>query len=185
MKTLWLFIGLIGASVGCSSYKVTTNRTDKTTDWASYRTFTFIDTNRIDPTPRDTYQASIEQVKRAVATELTNRGYQQIASNQIGTSADLLINIGGIVREKTQTRETTIYEAPRYIGQRRYHWQSQEVPVGTYQEGAVNIHIVDAQRNNLLWDAVVSSVLRKGNVTPDQIQEGVHQLFAKFPGSRS
>lgn len=185
MKALWLFVGVIWLSIGCSSYKVTTNRVDKTANWPSYRTFTFIDTNRIDPAPRDTYHAIIEQVKQAVAAELKNRGYEQIASSQIGASADLLVNIGGIIREKTQTRETTIYEAPRYTGQRRYHWQSQEVPVGTYQEGAVNIHIVDSQQNSLLWDAVVSSVLRKGNVTPDQIQEGVHQLFAKFPGSRS
>lgn len=178
-------LGIIGVTTGCTSYRIVRDQADKTADWASYRTFTFIDTNRIDPTPRDTYQVAIEQVKRAVATELTNRGYQQIASNQLGASADLLVNIGGIINEKTQTRQTTIYEAPRYIGQRRYHWQSQEVPVTTYKEGTLNIHLVDAQRNNLLWDAAVSSVLRKGNVTPEQIQEGIGKLFTKFPGNRS
>ncbi|GAB4023121.1 hypothetical protein GCM10028773_38970 [Spirosoma koreense] len=172
-------------SVGCSSYRIVRNETDKSADWASYRTFTFIDTNRINPDPGSTYQAAIEQVKKAVATELANRGYQQIASNQLGTSADLLVNIGGVVNEKTQTRQTTIYEAPRYIGQWRYHWQSQEVPVGTYREGTINIHLVDARKNNLLWDGAVSSVLSKGKVTPEQIQAGVNRLFTKFPGNRS
>ncbi|WP_420150967.1 DUF4136 domain-containing protein [Spirosoma sp.] len=185
MKTLILFLVVIGVSAGCSSYRIVRNESDKTANWTSYRTFTFIDTNRIDPTPRDTYQAAIEQVKQAVAAELKKRGYEQVASSQIGASADLLVNIGGIVNEKTQTRPTTIYEAPRYIGQRRYHWQSQEVPVGTYKEGTLNVHIVDAQRNNLLWDGAVSSVLSKGNITPEQIQKGVSQLFTKFPGSRS
>ena len=165
MKLLLLVLVIIGVSVGCSPYRIVRDQADKTASWSAYRTFTFIDTNRIDPTPRDTYQAAIEQVKQAVAAELTNRGYQQIASNQIGTSADLLVNIGSILKEKTQTRPTTIYEAPRYIGQRRYHWQSQDVPVGTYKEGTINVHIVDAQRNSLLWDGAVSSVLGKGNVT--------------------
>ena len=176
---------LILTSIGCSSYRIVRDQADNTANWASYRTFTFIDTNRIDPTPRDTYQAAIEQVKRAVAHELSNRGYQQISSNQIGTQADLLVNIGGVIKEKTQTRPTTIYEAPRYTGQWRYHWQSQEVPVNTYKEGTLSIHLVDAQRNNLLWDAAVSSVLKKGNVTPDQISAGIGQLFTKFPGKRS
>lgn len=185
MKTILLVSAVMWVSLGCSPYRVISNRTDKTADWTSYRTFTFIDTNRIDPVPSDSYRSSIELVKRAVASELTNRGYQQIASNQLGASADLLVNIGGIVNEKTQTRQTTIYEAPRYIGQRRYSWQSQEVPVGTYKEGTINVHLVDFRRNTLLWDAAVSSVLRKGNVTPDQIQEGVSKLFAKFPGNRS
>lgn len=185
MKTLAIFLITVCISASCSSYRIVRNQTDKEANWSSYRTFTFIDTNRIDPSPSDMYRTAIEQVKRAVATELINRGYQQIASDQIGSSADLLVNIGGIVNEKTQTRQTTIYEAPRYIGQRRYHWQSQEVPVGTYKEGTVNVHIVDARRNNLLWDAAVSSVLRKGNVTPEQISEGVNRLFTKFPGNRT
>lgn len=185
MKTLLLFSVVMWVSIGCSSYRIVRNQADKAADWGAYRTFTFIDTNRIDSTPSDMYRTAIEQVKQAVATELTNRGYQQIASNQIGASADLLVNIGGIVNEKTQTRQTTIYEAPRYIGQRRYQWQSQEVPVGTYKEGTINVHLVDSRRNNLLWDAAVSSVLRRGNVTPEQIQEGVSKLFAKFPGNRS
>lgn len=176
---------LVLTNVGCSSYRVVRDQADNTANWASYRTFTFIDTNRIDPTPRDTYQAAIEQVKRAVAHELSNRGYRQIPSDQIGGQADLLVNIGGVINEKTQTRPTTIYEAPRYTGQRRYHWQSQDVPVNTYKEGTLSIHLVDAQRNNLLWDAAVSSVLRKGNVTSEQINAGISQLFTKFPGNRS
>jgi hypothetical protein len=88
------------------------------------------------------------------------------------------------VKEKTQTRQTTINEAPLYIGQRRYQWRSQEVPVGTYQEGTVNLHIVDAQRNALIWDVAISSVLNRQQVTPVQIGEAISKVFAKFPGNR-
>ena len=169
----------------CSPYRIVRNQSDNSAVWSGYRTFAFIDTTRVEPEPGNSYRFAIEQVKRAVAAELSSRGYQQTVNPEVGAPADLLVNIGGVVNDKTQTRQTTIYEAPRYIGQWRYHWQSQEVPVSTYREGTLNVHIVDAQRNNLLWDAAVSSVLRKGNVTPDQIQEGVSRLFTKFPGNRS
>lgn len=175
-----LFITLFGlAIVGCSPYRIVRNQADNTAAWPTYRTFAFVDTNRIADAPRDAYQAAVEEVKQAVAAELKTRGYQPTQDNP-----DLLVNIGAVVKEKTQTRQTTIYEAPLYIGQRRYSWRSQEVPVGTYQEGTVNLHVVDAQRNALIWDAAVSSVLNRRQVTPQQIGEAVAKVFAKFPGKR-
>lgn len=172
LLTTWL--------AGCSPYRIVRNQTDNSATWSAYKTFAFVDTNRIESTPRDAYQAAVEQVKRAVATEMKNRGYQQTKDNP-----DLLVNLGAVVKEKTQTRQTTIYEAPLYIGQRRYAWRSQEVPVGTYNEGTVSVHVVDAQRNALLWDVAVSSVLNRRNVTPVQIGEAVSKVFEKFPGNRT
>ncbi|CAN5215248.1 DUF4136 domain-containing protein [soil metagenome] len=185
MKTQFTLIFLfITGIMGCSSYRIARNQGDKSTNWTTYRTFAFIDTTRIDPTPSAAYQAAIAQVERAVGTELTKRGYQQLASNQPASQSDLLVNIGVVVNEKTQTRQTTIYEAPRYIGQRRYHWQSQDVPVSTYKEGTISLHIVDAKQNALIWDAAVASVLGKKGATPEQINEAVNKVFTKFPGNR-
>ncbi|QHW00841.1 DUF4136 domain-containing protein [Spirosoma endbachense] len=178
MKTLTGLL-IIAILTGCSSYRITRNQADKAATWSAYRTFAFVDTNRIDPSPREAYQATVEQIKRTVATELANRGYQQTKDNP-----DLLVNIGAVVKDKTQTRQTTINEAPLYIGQRRYQWRSQEVPVGTYQEGTVNLHIVDAQRNALIWDVAISSVLNRQQVTPVQIGEAISKVFSKFPGNR-
>ena len=188
MKTvvglLFLFLGV---ATGCSSYRIVKNERDSSANWSTYRTFAFIDTSRIDPSPGTgpSYQATMEQVKRAVIAEMTNRGYQQVNTNRATGQPDLLVNIGTVVNEKTQTRPTTIYEAPRYIGQRRYHWQSQEVPVGTYREGTLSLHIVDARQENLLWDAAVSSILSKKGVTPEQINKAVGKVFSKFPGKAS
>ncbi|WP_461053792.1 DUF4136 domain-containing protein [Spirosoma arcticum] len=179
MKKL-LMIVLLGSVVACSPYRVVRNQSDKAATWSAYRTFAFVDTNRIDPTPRDAYQVAVEEVKQAVAAELGKRGYQQTKDNP-----DLLVNLGTVIKEKTQTRQTTINEAPLYIGQRRYSWRSQEVPIGTYNEGTVSLHVVDAQRNALVWDVAVSSVLNRRSVTPVQIGEAVARVFEKFPGKRS
>lgn len=111
---------------------------------------------------------------------MKNRGYYPTRNNP-----DLLVNIGAVVKEKTQTRQTTIREAPLYTGQRRYHWQSQEVPVNTYQEGTINLHVVDAQRNALLWDVAVSSVLNQRQVTPAEVGRAVAKAFEKFPAKPS
>jgi len=87
------------------------------------------------------------------------------------------------MKEKTQTRTTNIREAPLYIGQRRYHWQSQEVPVGTYDEGTINLHIIDAKRNDLIWDVAVSSVLKNG-FSQQTVNDAVAKAFGKFPGKQ-
>jgi hypothetical protein len=178
MKKIIIALGLtMSALWGCSSYRITRNQLDQSAAWKSYQTFAFVDTNRIDATPYTAYQAAVANVKRVVAAELTQRGYQQTNNNP-----DLLVNIGAVVNEKTQTRSTTIYEAPGYTGQRRYRWQSQEVPVSTYDEGTVRIHVVDTQREAAIWDVTVSSVLSRKNATPVQFGEAIAKVFAKFPG---
>lgn len=185
MKTGIGFLILVLGIAGCSGYRIIKNERDSSANWSAYQTFAFVDTNRINPSPGTSYQATMEQVKRAVTAEMINRGYRQLDTDRTAGGPDLLVNIGTVVNEKTQTRPTTIYEAPRYIGQRRYHWQSQEVPVGTYREGTLSLHIVDARRENLLWDAAVSSILSKKGVNAEQIQEAVSKVFSKFPGKVS
>ena len=171
----FLFLGLVMAC--SSSYRIIRNESDNTATWPDYRTYAFLDTARIDNTPRNTYRAAMEQVKQAVGAELRNRGYQPTKDNP-----DLLVNLGGVIQERTQTRQTTIQEAPLYTGQRRYRWQSQEVPVATYEEGTVNLHVVDAQKNALIWNVAISSVLNQRSLSPEQIGKAVAKLFEKFPG---
>ncbi len=176
-----LFVG-IGAAA-CSPYRVLQNEADPAVNWSAYRTYSFVDTARIDPTPGITYQAAMDELKRAVTTELTSRGYQQTPSYGTADQPDLLVNIGAVMKEKTQTRTTNIREAPLYIGQRRYHWQSQEVPVGTYDEGTINLHIIDAKRNDLIWDVAVASVLKNG-FSQQTVNDAVAKAFGKFPGKK-
>lgn len=181
MNRLLVFIGLLAMAVAsCTPYRIVRNKADHSATWTEYRTFAFIDTSRVNAIPGSQYMAAMNQIKKAVASELQSRGYQQTNDNP-----DLLINLGTVVQEKTQTRQTTIQEAPLYIGQRRYSWRSQEVPVGTYQEGTLNIHIVDAHRNALIWDAAISGVLPKKGVNQENVSEAVGQLFRKLPEANS
>jgi hypothetical protein len=58
-----------------------------------------------------------------------------------------------VVKEQVQTRQTDFRTdgLPRYMGQRRYSWKSEEIVVGKYREGTLMIDLVDAVNNKMVW----------------------------------
>ncbi|OZI09480.1 hypothetical protein BWI93_03695 [Siphonobacter sp. BAB-5385] len=165
----------LGAVMTACSYSNVKSRTDDQADLKSYKTYNFMDVE-LQGAERDSVtNTAMNEIKQAVAREMNARGYQTYGK------PDLLINIGLVIQEKTQTRQTDIREAPRYIGQRRYSWKSETVPVGQYKEGTLSVELVDAQQNKMVWDAVGSTVLNKRSRQPEQIDKAVGKLFDKFP----
>ena len=113
--------------------------------------------------------------KQPFSRELETRGLSQ------SDNPDLHVNIGVVVKEEVQTRETNVREDMRYLGQRNYTWQVQEVPVGTYNEGTVTIDLVDAAKGELVWEGVASAVILKNNKKMQKrIDSGVKKAFKKF-----
>ncbi|HLK96493.1 MAG TPA: DUF4136 domain-containing protein, partial [Hymenobacter sp.] len=145
-------------------------------DFGTYKTYNFLDVSARNEAAFQGPGTGIAELKRAVARELERRGYQQ------APTPDLWVNIGVVTQDKVQTRETTIREAPRYLGQRRYHWQSQDVVVGTYEEGTATVDIVDAARNEQIWQGVAASTLTKNPTKlAARINEGITEMFEKYP----
>ncbi len=147
-------------------------------DFARYKTYNFMDeTARNDSAAAD-LSANIFDLKRAVTHEMEARGYRRAAQ------PDLLVNIGVATRLLTQTRETNFREdgAPYYMGQRNYHWQAQDVPVGQYRQGTATIDVVDAARKEQVWQGTTTSIIsRKPDRAARQIDKGVAEAFARFP----
>jgi hypothetical protein len=116
--------------------------------------------------------------KLAIADEMNRRGFKQANSD-----ADLLINIGMVIREQVETRQTNFQQdAPRYIGQRRYSWKSEEVEAGRYNQGTISVHVVDGKENKMIWKGVVESVVPKRQQKVQQaVREGIQKLFTRFP----
>ena len=156
-------------------------QTDQKTnvDFTRYKTYGFLpETTRNDSTTGD-LGANIFEVKKAVAHEMEARGYQRAAR------PDLLVNIGISSKEMVQTRETNFLNdgAPYYMGQRSYRWQAQNVPVGQYLEGTATVDVVDAARKEQIWQGTTTRVLsHKPDKAAHQIDKGVAEAFAKFPG---
>ena len=109
--------------------------------------------------------------------QMVARGYEKVSENP-----DLIINLGVDITEEEQTRETSIREAPMYIGQRNYHWSSEEIVIGRYKEGTVTLDLVDTASNEMIWQAVASGVLeKKQEKNEKKIVKVVKKLFKKYP----
>lgn len=142
---------------------------------SNYKTFDFF---KVDATGElsPSYMDRVDMIKAEIARHLVQRGLQQTSSNP-----DLLLNIGIVVEEKEQTRETTIMDAPRYIGQRNYHWESEEIVVNRYKQGTVTVDFVDRRSNKLVCQGIASAVVvEKDKAVKKNIVEGVQKLFEEM-----
>lgn len=165
---------LIGA---CSPVKVT--HVDKTEEFSlsNYKTFDFykVDVSGIDS---PSYNERVGWIKDEISKQLKQKGLTQTQ-----TSPELLLNIGVVLEEKEQTRETTLMDAPRYMGQRNYHWESQDVVVNHYKQGTVTVDFVDSKTNSRVCEAVASAVVVKNeNTAKKNIASGVEQVLKKISG---
>lgn len=169
-------ICLLLAAGACSSVRVVKREPAANFALSNYRTFAFSDIESTGDIPQSGfYRSQIDALKRSIETQLAQKGLRRVDAQP-----DLMMNIGITVDEKTQTRETNIRtDPPFYIGQRRYSWRSQEVPVGKYRQGTVDVHFVDPKRNEMVWQGVVEGILpKKPEKLQNLIDEGMQKLFA-------
>lgn len=169
---------LLVAVVSCSPAIQVTTEPAAGFQLSDYETFAFYDVDASGDGLGDAYQPQVDYLKQEVAKQLGRRGLTRSASEP-----DLLVNLGVVVEEEVQTRETDIRsDPPQYIGQRRYTWRSKEVEVGRYKEGTVSVHLVDRGRNELVWQGTAETILRS---KPDKLQEqmakGMEKLFGLVP----
>ena len=171
---------LIISLLACSSAKVLNTEKADDIDFKSYKTFDFYKIEARGDTVSQLFNDRIEKLENAIALRLQQSGYLNSKTNP-----DLLVNIGLVVNEKVQTRDTDFRtDAPRYMGQRRYSWKSKQVEVGTYKEGTVTVDLVDRQQNKLVWTGTVQDIIpEKESGLEKAISRGVKKLFADFPNA--
>jgi hypothetical protein len=175
MPLLALTLGL----AACSTNERLAQVDQKTgVNFASYKTYSFMDAVARNDSAFQNSGTGIFDLKRAVTAEMARRGFQQSAQ------PDLWVNIGIVTEQKTQTRQANFQfdGAPQYIGQRHYHWDARDVPVGQYQEGTATIDIVDAARKEQVWQGTTISILsNKPARSAKQIDKAVATMFEQFP----
>jgi len=144
---------------------------------SNYKTFNFYDISTNNEAADQAYNNRINILKNAIQQELTSKGLSLSTTNP-----DLLVNIGVFTKEKVQTRQTDFRtDAPRYIGQRRYSWHTQEVEVGRYRQGTVTIHLVDREKEAMVWKGAAEAIIPKKDAQLQKtVAAGVSQLFARL-----
>ena len=172
---------------------------DKNVDFNAYRTFGFPATTGTD---RGGYATLVTgYFKEAVRREMTARGYEFAAE-----SPDLLVNFYSEARNKTEIYSNpmssfamTFGYAPLYHprGYRYaypyYGWYSpwpffeSDIDVVNYQSGTLKLDVVDAKRQQSIWEARVEEPISEQaqNNPQPYIDRLVTSMFGKFPRSRS
>lgn len=161
--------------LSCTPVYVSYVDQDSSVDLSDYKTFGFKEFSVVNETALEPQEANFEKIKNAIRRELQARGFTE------SESPELLVNIGVTLSEGIATRETTIRDAPVYIGQRNYRWESEEIVVDRYEKGTVVVDIVDAAENSLIWEGVVEGVISANqNKIEKRINLGMEKIFKKF-----
>jgi hypothetical protein len=167
--------GMLG---GCASGPKIFTQQDPAADFATYRSYGFKPALGTD---EQGYSSILSQLlKSAVSREMETRGYVQ------KEQPDLLINFHVSTREKVQA--TTSPAAGGYYGYRRGYYgvwggYPMETNVTQYTEGTLNIDLVDARRNQLVWEGVAVGRIReeaRRNLEPS-VNEAVAKIFMEYP----
>lgn len=172
-----LFIYCLWLLTACSTSKITIYPQNSPARLTEFQTFDFYEVEASGDTSAN-FNDAISLLKSTIAAELNNRGLTQQAGQP-----DLKINLGVMVEEKTQTRETSLSDPGEwtYMGQRNYKWESRTVEVGTYKEGSVTVDLVNNTSNELVWEGVMQGVVpRKQEKRQEALTKAVASLFDKI-----
>lgn len=179
MKAIYFFAApiLFLLQFACAPVRVVSTEAKEDVSYQNYQTYNFLDVD-VD-LKHDSLLTSdsdgIRMLKTAISREMEALGFKR------SEQPDLWVNIGIVVEPRTQTRTTDITEAPLYIGQRRYHWESEEVVVAHYEEGTVSIDIVDAQKKERVWEGVVAGTVSKNELKlQKRVSKAMELLFKEF-----
>lgn len=174
VSTLWLVACATGPKV----------RTDQAANinFDQYQTFGFMAELATD---RHGYTSLVTQhLQAAVTAELTARGFQ------LSDSPQLLINFNSNITQRSDIRSTTTPGIPPYG---YYHYRrglyapfpyyQTEIETVHYRIGTVNIDIVDAARNQLIWEGIAEGILREQDLQQPRasMHRVVHLIFQQFP----
>ena len=168
----FLFLSLVFASVACSPVSVVYTDPAVGNFQMKYRTFDFLDFTVDNQTAVPANPRGVDYLKAAIERELIVQGFKKVERDP-----DMFINIGVVISDEVQTRQTDIRDAPLYMGTRNYYWESEEVVVNQYREGTVMVDLVDADKNELIWEGAAKAAIIKN---PDKMKKRIDEMIAKL-----
>lgn len=159
---------------------------DRSADFASYSTYGFPEEFGTD---RGGYSTLITaHFRQAVTRQMERLGYRYDESDP-----DLLVNFYANARDVTSVRNRPRmslgygYYGYRYGLYGAWPLYADEVDTVQYRVGTANIDVVDAERNQLIWEGVAEGRLTEEVMEDPQaaIYSVVEELFRRYPARAS
>ncbi|WP_423197221.1 MULTISPECIES: DUF4136 domain-containing protein [unclassified Cupriavidus] len=171
------------ALAGCATGPDIRSDFNPATNFSAYRTFGFVARPGTD---HQGYESLTTQyLKTAVQREMTARGYRYAPQ-----SPDLLVNFNARLHQRIVSDPAPL-PPPGYVGYYAYRgglyapWPGYGFysDTYTYTEGTLNIDLVDARRNQLVWEGIARGAADEADPRNNQaaIDKVVAQIFAKYP----
>lgn len=168
---------------GCATAPDIRSDFDHRADFAQYRTFGYMSPLGTDKAGYSTLFT--ERLKTATRQQMEARGYVYQANQP-----DLLVNFSGSLQQKLETIPNPApppmlgyygYRTGFYGGWPGYDWNENDIY--QYTEGTLNVDLIDARRQQLVWEGVatdqVNNVARA--TSTEAIDAVVKQIFARYP----
>ena len=166
----------------CGNSPVIRSDYDSRADFASYRTFAFMEPLGTDLAGYTTLLT--ERLKRATLRQMEARGYSYSAINP-----DLLVNFQSQVNSKTEyVPPPPMPWGPNYYGYRMgFYGPWPGYAFGPdmiqYTEGVLNIDLIDAKRKQMVWEGIGTAVVDdlQQAKSEDSVEAMVAAIFARYP----
>lgn len=167
---------------GCATGPKVRSDAAANTNFSAYKSFAFMPEPATDKAGYTTLVT--QHFKDAITAEMTALGYRYQQNN-----ADLLVNFNSNVETRTDVRSTpTATIQYGYYNYRRgiyagFPFYANDVDTIRYKYGTVNIDIVDAAKNQLVWEGIAEGTLKRADLEqPKQaIAEVVALIFQQYP----
>lgn len=179
----WLFAALLLAVLAaCATGPRISSDSDPRADFGAYRTFAFYSPLAIE---REGYASLVSgRMKAAARAEMEARGYRYSEDDP-----DLWLNINAYMQQRTDVNtipdvDYAYYYSYRYRGYVAVPFWHDRTTVHRYTEGTVNVDLVDARRNALVWEGIaVGRVKRNQDAAARDmaIDATFRDIFAEYP----
>lgn len=177
----WMLAAAVLLLAACATGPRVTSDVDPSANFGQYRSFAFYSPLAIEGQGYATLTSG--RTKDAARRQMESRGYVYDE-----TSPDLWVNLNAYMQEKTDVVNTPEVDYDYYYSYRarRYvsvpYWRDR-TDVYTYTEGTLNVDLVDAKQNRLVWTGV--AVGRVGRTKPEErgakIDAAVAEIFLRYP----
>jgi hypothetical protein len=174
-----VFLLLAGVTLlqGCVSKPDLRADYDKTADFAKYHSFNFVKTPSTDTLGYGNLVT--QQMETSIRMELEKRGYK------LTDTPDLIVNFSGKLQEKADVQSSG---GGGYYGYRGYgawpgYSYGTDVYTVRYTVGTINVDLIDAARNQMVWEGVAVGEVTKKHLENREaaIAKAVENIFSKYP----
>ncbi len=166
----------------CASGPRVSSETDPSADFSRYRSFAFYSPLAIESQGYSTPTST--RIRQAARAQMEARGYVYDERQP-----DLWVNLNAYLQERTDVSTIPEVDYDYYYSYRARsyvavpYWRDR-TSVRRYNEGTLNVDLVDARQNRMVWTGVAVGRASRNTAPAErgvQIDAAMAEIFARYP----